>query len=93
MQEIEIKLSEAKQEEERKKADLRQKEEALQSVMNELETVTDRLTRGQNRQTELKQQLKSLQVTSDERKSCQQAAEMALRIRQTEEQIKKRKTK
>ncbi|QFY81402.1 SMC family ATPase [Bacillus subtilis] len=91
LQEIEIKLSEAKQEEERKKADLRQKEEALQSVMNELETVTDRLTRGQNRQTELKQQLKSLQVTSDERKSCQQAAELALRIRQTEEQIKKEK--
>ncbi|QOJ82924.1 exonuclease subunit SbcC [Bacillus subtilis] len=91
LQEIEIKLSEAKQEEERKKADLRQKEEALQSVMNELETVTDRLTRGQNRQTELKQQLKSLQVTSNERKSCHQAAEMALRIRQTEEQIKKEK--
>lgn len=80
-----------KQEEERKKADLRQKEAALQSVMNELKAVTDRLTRGQNRQTELKQQLKSLQVTSDERKSCQQAAEMALRIRQTEEQIKKEK--
>ncbi|MBG9488506.1 exonuclease subunit SbcC [Bacillus subtilis] len=91
LQEIEIKLSEAKQEEERKKADLRQKEEALQSVMNELETVTDRLTRGQNRQKELKQQLKSLQVTSNERKSCHQAAEMALRIRQTEEQIKKEK--
>lgn len=91
LQEIEIKLSEAKQEEERKMADLRQKEEALQSVMNELETVTDRLTRGQNRQTELKQQLKSLQVTSNERKSCHQAAEMALRIRQTEEQIKKEK--
>ncbi|MCY7824546.1 SMC family ATPase [Bacillus spizizenii] len=91
LQEIEIKLSEAKQEEERKKAELQQKEEALQSVMNELETVTDRLTRGQNRQTELKQQLKSLQVTSDERKSCQQAAEMALRIRQTEEQIRKEK--
>ncbi|APH67956.1 exonuclease subunit SbcC [Bacillus sp. LR_5] len=91
LQEIEIKLSEAKQEEERKKAELQQKEEALQSVMNELETVTDRLTRGQNRQTELKQQLKSLQVTSDERKSCQQAAEMALRIRQTEEQITKEK--
>ncbi|WP_409509597.1 exonuclease subunit SbcC [Bacillus spizizenii] len=91
LQEIEIKLSEAKQEEERKKAELQQKEEALQSVMNELEAVTDRLTRGQNRQTELKQQLKSLQVTSDERKSCQQAAEMALRIRQTEEQITKEK--
>ncbi|MCY7884349.1 SMC family ATPase [Bacillus spizizenii] len=91
LQEIEIKLSEAKQEEERKKAELQQKEEALQSVMNELEAVTDRLTRGQNRQTELKQQLKSLQVTSDERKSCQQAAEMALRIRQTEEQIRKEK--
>lgn len=91
LQEIEIKLSEAKQEEERKKTELQQKEEALQSVMNELETVTDRLTRGQNRQTELKQQLKSLQVTSEERKSCQQAAEMALRIRQTEEQIKKEK--
>ncbi|MED4649010.1 SMC family ATPase [Bacillus inaquosorum] len=89
LQEIEIKLSEAKQEEARKKAELQQKEEALQSVMNELETVTDRLTRGQNRQTELKQQLKSLQVTSDERKSCQQAAEMASRIRQTEEQITK----
>ncbi|NTU26839.1 SMC family ATPase [Bacillus tequilensis] len=89
LQEIEIKLSEAKQEEERKKAELHQKEEALHSVMNELEAVTDRLTRGQNRQTELKQQLKSLQVTSDERKSCQQAAEMALRIRQTEEQITK----
>ncbi|TYS22748.1 SMC family ATPase [Bacillus subtilis] len=89
LQEIEIKLSEAKQEEARKKAELQQKEEALQSVMNELETVTDRLTRGQNRQTELKQQLKSLQVTSDERKSCQQAAEMALHIRQTEEQITK----
>lgn len=56
LQEIEIKLSEAKQEEERKKTELQQKEEALQSVMNELETVTDRLTRGQNRQTELKQQ-------------------------------------
>ncbi|KXJ32481.1 nuclease SbcCD subunit C [Bacillus spizizenii] len=91
LQEIEIKLSEAKQEEERKKAELQQKEEALQSVMNELEAVTDRLTRGQNRQTELKQQLKSLQVTSDERKSCQQAAEMALRIRQIEEQITKEK--
>ncbi|MBY4603338.1 SMC family ATPase [Bacillus sp. SPARC3] len=91
LQEIEIKLSEANQEEERKKAELQQKEEALQSVMNELETVTDRLTRGSNRQTELKQQLKSLQVTSDERKSCQQAAEMALRIRQTEEQITKEK--
>ncbi|MHC5564071.1 exonuclease subunit SbcC [Bacillus spizizenii] len=91
LQEIEIKLSEAKQEEERKKTELQQKEEALQSVMNELEAVTDRLTRGQNRQTELKQQLKSLQVTSDERKSCQQAAEMALRIRQTEEQITKEK--
>ncbi|MCY7873200.1 SMC family ATPase [Bacillus spizizenii] len=91
LQEIEVKLSEAKQDEERKKAELQQKEEALQSVMNELETVTDRLTRGQNRQTELKQQLKSLQVTSDERKSCQQAAEMALRIRQTEEQIRKEK--
>ncbi|MCY8494783.1 exonuclease subunit SbcC [Bacillus inaquosorum] len=89
LQEIEIKLSEAKQEEARKKAELQQKEEALQSVMNELETVTDRLTRGQNRQTELKQQLKSLQVTSDERKRCQQAAEMALHIRQTEEQITK----
>ncbi|TYS07621.1 SMC family ATPase [Bacillus subtilis] len=89
LQEIEIKRSEAKQEEERKKAELQQKEEALQSVMDELETVTDLLTRGQNRQTELKQQLKSLQVTSDERKSCQQAAEMALRIRQTEEQITK----
>ncbi|MEC1594881.1 SMC family ATPase [Bacillus spizizenii] len=91
LQEIEVKLSEAKQDEERKKAELQQKEEALQSVMNELETVTDRLTRGQNRQTELKRQLKSLQVTSDERKSCQQAAEMALRIRQTEEQIRKEK--
>ncbi|MGF7533795.1 exonuclease subunit SbcC [Bacillus mexicanus] len=91
LQEIEIKRSEAKQEEEHKKAELRQKEKALQSVMNELETVTDRLTRGQNRQTELKQQLKSLQVTSDERKSCQKAAEMALRIRQTEEQITKEK--
>ncbi|MCI4135948.1 SMC family ATPase [Bacillus vallismortis] len=91
LQEIEIKLSEAKQEEERKKAELQQKEESLQSVVNELETVTDRLSRGQNRQTELKQQLKSLQVTSDERKSCQQAAEMALRIRQTEEQIRKEK--
>ncbi|AUZ25860.1 nuclease SbcCD subunit C [Bacillus subtilis] len=89
LQEIEIKLSEAKREEEGKKAELQQKEEALQSVMNELEAVTDRLARGQNRQTELKQQLKSLQVTSDERKSCQQAAEMALRIRQTEEQITK----
>ncbi|WP_069839053.1 exonuclease subunit SbcC [Bacillus sp. F56] len=93
LQEIEMKLSEAKQEEERKKAELRQKEEALQSVMSELETVTDRLTRGQNRQTELKQQLKSLQVTSDERRSCQQAAEMALHIRQTEEQIKKEKNR
>ncbi|MCY8597176.1 exonuclease subunit SbcC [Bacillus vallismortis] len=91
LQEIEIKLSEAKQEKERKKAELQQKEESLQSVVNELETVTDRLSRGQNRQTELKQQLKSLQVTSDERKSCQQAAEMALRIRQTEEQIRKEK--
>ncbi|WP_420976251.1 exonuclease subunit SbcC [Bacillus vallismortis] len=91
LQEIEIKLSEAKQEEERKKAELQQKEESLQSAVNELETVTDRLSRGQNRQTELKQQLKSLQVTSDERKSCQQAAEMALHIRQTEEQIRKEK--
>ncbi|MEK5082678.1 exonuclease subunit SbcC [Bacillus sp. FSL H8-0515] len=91
LQEVEIKLSEAKQEEARKKAELQQKEEALQSVMKELETVTDRLARGQNRQTELKQQLKSLQVTSDERKRCQQAAEMALRIRQTEEQIEKEK--
>ncbi|MCY8721659.1 SMC family ATPase, partial [Bacillus sp. S10C12M] len=91
LQEVEIKLSEAKQEEARKKVELQQKEEALQSVMKELETVTDRLARGQNRQTELKQQLKSLQVTSDERKRCQQAAEMALRIRQTEEQIEKEK--
>ncbi|MCC2527113.1 SMC family ATPase [Bacillus halotolerans] len=91
LQEIEIKLREAQQEAERKQAELQQKAENLQSVMKELETVTDRLTRGQNRQTELKQQLKTLQVTTDERKSCQQAAEMALRIRQTEEQLAKEK--
>ncbi|MEC1738824.1 SMC family ATPase [Bacillus mojavensis] len=91
LQEIEIKWREAQQEAERKQAELQQKAENLQSVMKELETVTDRLTRGQNRQAELKQQLKTLQVTTDERKRCQQAAEMALRIRQTEEQLAKEK--
>lgn len=52
----------------------------------------DRLTRGQNRQNELKEELKAVQVTADERKKCQTAAQLSAGFQQTQEQITKERT-
>ncbi|WP_416654727.1 exonuclease subunit SbcC [Bacillus amyloliquefaciens] len=89
---IEQKLLEAKKEAEKTKAEHSKKEEEYEAASKQLTAVKDRLTRGQNRQNELKEQLKAVQVTADERKKCQTAAQLAAGFQQTQEQITKERT-
>ncbi|MEL4010584.1 exonuclease subunit SbcC [Bacillus velezensis] len=86
---IEQKLLEAKKEAEKTNAEHSKKEEEYEAVSKQLAAVKDRLTRGQNRQNELKEELKAVQVTADERKKCQTAAQLAAGFQQTQEQITK----
>ncbi|OCB97056.1 Nuclease SbcCD subunit [Bacillus amyloliquefaciens] len=89
---IEQKLLEAKKEAEKTKAEHSKKEEEYEAASKQLTAVKDRLTRGQNRQNELKEELKAVQVTADERKRCQTAAQLAAGFQQTQEQITKERT-
>ncbi|ASF28302.1 MULTISPECIES: exonuclease subunit SbcC [Bacillus amyloliquefaciens group] len=89
---IEQKLLEAKKEVEKTKAEHGKKEEEYEAASKQLTAVKDRLTRGQNRQNELKEELKAVQVTADERKKCQTAAQLAAGFQQTQEQITKERT-
>lgn len=89
---IEQKLLEAKKEAEKTKAEHSKKEEEYEAASKQLTAVKDRLTRGQNRQNELKEELKAVQVTADERKKCQTAAQLAAGFQQTQEQITKERT-
>ncbi|AMQ73510.1 MULTISPECIES: exonuclease subunit SbcC [Bacillus amyloliquefaciens group] len=86
---IEQKLLEAKKEAEKTNAEHSKKEEEYEAASKQLAGVKDRLTRGQNRQNELKEELKAVQVTADERKKCQTAAQLAAGFQQTQEQIMK----
>ncbi|OYD11580.1 nuclease SbcCD subunit C [Bacillus velezensis] len=86
---IEQKLLEAKKEAEKTNAEHSKKEEEYEAASKQLAGVKDRLTRGQNRQNELKKELKAVQVTADERKKCQTAAQLAAGFQQTQEQITK----
>ncbi|MCM3108191.1 exonuclease subunit SbcC [Bacillus velezensis] len=86
---IEQKLIEAKKEAEKTNAEHSKKEEEYEAASKQLAGVKDRLTRGQNRQNELKEELKAVQVTADERKKCQTAAQLAAGFQQTQEQITK----
>ncbi|MEK4631675.1 SMC family ATPase [Bacillus velezensis] len=86
---IEQKLLEAKKEAEKTNAEHSKKEEEYEAASKQLAGVKDRLTRGQNRQNELKEELKAVQVTADERKKCQTAAQLAAGFQQTQEQITK----
>ncbi|MED1773322.1 exonuclease subunit SbcC [Bacillus velezensis] len=86
---IEHKLLEAKKEAEKTNAEHSKKEEEYEAASKQLAGVKDRLTRGQNRQNELKEELKAVQVTADERKKCQTAAQLAAGFQQTQEQITK----
>ncbi|WP_446476211.1 exonuclease subunit SbcC [Bacillus velezensis] len=86
---IEQKLLEAKKEAEKTNAEHSKKEEEYEAASKQLAGVKDRLTRGQNRQNELKEELKTVQVTADERKKCQTAAQLAAGFQQTQEQITK----
>ncbi|MCZ4247267.1 SMC family ATPase [Bacillus amyloliquefaciens] len=89
---IEQKLLEAKKEAKKTKAEHGKKEEEYEAASKQLTAVKDRLTRGQNRQNELKEELKAVQVTADERKKCQTAAQLAAGFQQTQEQITKERT-
>ncbi|QOQ56042.1 exonuclease subunit SbcC [Bacillus amyloliquefaciens] len=89
---IEQKLLEAKKEAEKTKAEHSKKEEEYEAASKQLTAVKDRLTRGQNRQNELKEELKAVQVTADERKKCQTAAQLSAGFQQTQEQITKERT-
>ncbi|MBT2573888.1 SMC family ATPase [Bacillus sp. ISL-51] len=89
--ETEQKLTEAKKEAAKTKAERNKKEEEYEEASKQLTAVKDRLTRGQERQNELKEKLKTVQVTADERKQYQTAAQLALGIHQTKEQITKEK--
>ncbi|KYC87991.1 exonuclease subunit SbcC [Bacillus amyloliquefaciens] len=86
---IEQKLLEAKKEAEKTNEEHSKKEEEYEAASKQLAAVKDRLTRGQNRQNELKEELKAVQVTADERKKCQTAAQLAAGFQQTQEQITK----
>ncbi|MEC3794880.1 nuclease SbcCD subunit C [Bacillus velezensis] len=86
---IEQKLLEAKKEAEKTNAEHSKKEKEYEAASKQLAAVKDRLTRGQNRQNELKEELKTVQVTADERKKCQTAAQLAAGFQQTQEQITK----
>ncbi|MEG9461205.1 exonuclease subunit SbcC [Bacillus amyloliquefaciens] len=86
---IQQKLLEAKKEAEKTNAEHSKKEEEYEAASKQLAGVKDRLTRGQNRQNELKEELKAVQVTADERKKCQTAAQLAAGFQQTQEQITK----
>ncbi|MFU1720991.1 exonuclease subunit SbcC [Bacillus velezensis] len=86
---IEQKLLEAKKEAEKTNAEHSKKEEEYEAASKQLAAVKDRLIRGQNRQNELKEELKAVQVTADERKKCQTAAQLAAGFQQTQEQITK----
>ncbi|MGL3752440.1 exonuclease subunit SbcC [Bacillus velezensis] len=86
---IEQKLFEAKKEAEKTNAEHSKKEEEYEAASKQLAGVKDRLTRGQNRQNELKEELKAVQVTADERKKCQTAAQLAAGFQQIQEQITK----
>ncbi|MCY0088480.1 MULTISPECIES: exonuclease subunit SbcC [Bacillus amyloliquefaciens group] len=86
---IEQKLLEAKKEAEKTNAEHSKKEEEYEAASKQLAGVKDRLTRGKNRQNELKEELKAVQVTADERKKCQTAAQLAAGFQQTQEQITK----
>lgn len=89
---IEQKLLEAKKEAEKTKAEHSKKEEEYEAASKQLTAVQDRLARGKNRQNELKEELKAVQVTADERKKCQTAAQLAAGFQQTQEQITKERT-
>ncbi|QHQ58241.1 exonuclease subunit SbcC [Bacillus velezensis] len=89
---IEQKLLEAKKEAEKTNAEHSKKEKEYEAASKQLAAVKDRLTRGQNRQNELKEELKAVQVTADERKKCQTAAQLAAGFQQTQEQITKERT-
>ncbi|MEC3840568.1 exonuclease subunit SbcC [Bacillus amyloliquefaciens] len=89
---IEQKLLEAKKEAEKTKAEHGKKEEEYEAASKQLTAVKDRLARGQNRQNELKEELKAVQVTADERKKCQTAVQLAAGFQQTQEQITKERT-
>ncbi|AQS43436.1 SMC family ATPase [Bacillus velezensis] len=86
---IEQKLLEAKKEAEKTNAEHSKKEAEYEAASKQLAAVKDRLIRGQNRQNELKEELKAVQVTADERKKCQTAAQLAAGFQQTQEQITK----
>ncbi|AVB10757.1 SMC family ATPase [Bacillus velezensis] len=86
---IEQKLLEAKKEAEKTNAEHSKKEEEYEAASKQLAGVKDRLTRGKNRQNELKEELKAVQVTANERKKCQTAAQLAAGFQQTQEQITK----
>ncbi|MCV2521347.1 exonuclease subunit SbcC [Bacillus velezensis] len=86
---IEQKLLEAKKEAEKTNAEHSKKEEEYEAASKQLAGVKDRLTRGKKRQNELKEELKAVQVTADERKKCQTAAQLAAGFQQTQEQITK----
>ncbi|MGL3757784.1 exonuclease subunit SbcC [Bacillus velezensis] len=86
---IEQKLLEAKKEAEKTNAEHSKKEEEYEAASKQLAGVKDRLTRGKNRQNELKEELKAVQVTANERKKCQTAVQLAAGFQQTQEQITK----
>ncbi|WP_249712839.1 hypothetical protein, partial [Bacillus cereus] len=63
---IEQKLLAAKKEAEKTNAEHSKKEEEYEAASKQLAGVKDRLTRGQDRQNELKEELKAMLVTADE---------------------------
>ncbi|MFN2747044.1 exonuclease subunit SbcC [Bacillus sp. z60-18] len=82
LKEIEKKRLAIQKELDRKQEEKRLKEEEIKRAADELEKVKSLLERGADRQNQLKKELKSVQVTSEERKNCRDAGQLAFQIRQ-----------
>ncbi|KJD54085.1 nuclease SbcCD subunit C, partial [Bacillus amyloliquefaciens] len=82
LKEIENKRLAAQAEAEKKQREQRLKEEEIKHAADELAKVKSLLERGTAKQNQLKAELKSVQVSSEERKNCRNANQLAFHIQQ-----------
>ncbi|MEC1261613.1 SMC family ATPase [Bacillus swezeyi] len=82
LKEIEKQRAAVQKEADAKQEEKRVKEEEIKHATDELAKVKNLLERGASRQNQLKAELKSVQVSSEERKNCRHAGQLAFQIQQ-----------
>ncbi|MDA7026037.1 SMC family ATPase [Bacillus sp. CLL-7-23] len=87
LKEIETKRAAVEKQVKVKQTEKFKKEEEIKNAADQLAKEKEWLERGTSKQNQLKAKLKSVQVSSDERKQCHKAIQLALQIKQRKHEL------